>query len=746
MKSVQELEAHIAELEQENTQLRLHAAALNEIGEGVLRVGSADELLFMNDAFAAMWNVDSDAFRPGTPVQDLRRYLIENSVEENEEQEILDNFLGIGSDVEFLDIHLRNGRILEQFVSEIHSEDGTTSCVWSFRNVTKRRELEQNLRQNQHFLERVIANAPLILYACDMDGTVSFSRGRGLMRMELSADELVGKNLFKQYRGHPIIADLRQVLRGNQVRSLHEFDGVYHEVYLSPHFDENHEQQGFIGVSLDVTDQQRGRQALSRARELRKAKEAAEAANIAKSTFVANMSHELRTPLNSIIGFSQLLESEAGFTPKQREYLALIINSSEHLLALINDVLEISKIEAGHTELNTTDFDLIELLESLDSVYHANAANKRLQFQTDFADDLPQYVLGDRGKLRQVLVNLLSNAVKYTDDGQILFRAAVASNSEANGNLDRYNLYFEVEDTGVGIAEYELPLLFDPFTQTESGRTKQKGTGLGLAIAKQFTELMDGNIEIESAVGEGSLFRVEVEMEPATSVPQQARGSTRHIISLTDDSMVPKILVVDDKWENRIMLTRTMERVGFLVRSAADGREALEKWLNWSPDLIWMDMRMPILDGYEATQRIRAEQNQKQPVIIALTASAFEHERTKVLSVGCDDFMSKPFRDRALFEKIKQYLPISYIYDEAEESDTQIRLNEAAALQSKIDQLPDDVRQQLQQAAQTLSLRAVEQVTAQITEFDEEIAVYFRNLASEFDFEKISKSLKTQEQ
>jgi PAS domain S-box-containing protein len=749
MPTVQELEAQIEALERENRRLRAQSSTLDTIGDGIISVDADDNLLFVNQAFATMWEIELKDFPVGSPCENLRK-ILRDKLEDDTPSDVLSQFLICDADEKFdkldlhLDLKLKSGQVFEQFTSLAIAGEEAGSIIWSFRDVTKRRAIENTLRRNQQILERVVRSAPIVLYAADMDGVVTFSQGRGLTRLGLEQNEFVGKNLFEEFADDDVrVSDWQQAFRGNEVRAQYRQDGLYHEVYLSPLFDEEYNQIGIMGLAIDITDQQRGRRALHQTRELRRAKEAAEAANIAKSTFLANMSHELRTPLNSIIGFSQLLVNDGNFTPQQQEYLSLIMRSSEHLLALINDILEITKIETGHANLTREDFDLLELLESLDSIYHANAANKNLSFMTEFDEELPRYLSGDRGKIRQILINLLSNAIKYTHTGCITFRA----NIQQKLNAQQYRLRFEIEDTGMGISQDEIHLLFDPFSQTASGKDKQSGTGLGLAIAKQFAELMGGTITVESEPGQGSCFIVEIEIEEAKAPPREReQRQPRRIIGLANDQPIPRILVVDDKWENRIMLARTMDRVGFDVREASDGKEALVVNREWKPDLIWMDMRMPVMDGYTATQKIREDTDIEQPVVIALTASAFAHERTKVMAVGCDDFVTKPFRDSELFDMISQYLKVSFIYAESDDrEEDEEALKDQQILRKRVQHLPKEQRDALRDAAQTLKLQAVERIVQEIAATDQSLAHRIRDLAQEFDFQAILQALNSEE-
>lgn len=390
----------------------------------------------------------------------------------------------------------------------------------------------------------------------------------------------------------------------------------------------------------------------------RQSREEAEQANRAKSVFLANMSHELRTPLNAILGFTQLLERDKNLTRSQKENLNVISRSGEHLLNLINDVLEVSKIEAGRTSLHEQPFDLYRLLRTLEEMLRTRAEHKGLNFIMELAADLPQFVQTDESKLRQVLINLLGNAIKFTERGSITLRVTFK-------HLDTNTLlYFEIEDTGSGIAASEMKDLFRPFTQTSSGLKAIEGTGLGLTISRQYVELMGGSIGVSSDVNKGSIFRFDIRITLADPSEISETAEKRRVIGLQPDQPTYRMLIVEDKWTNRVLLRNLLQPLGFEIREASHGQEGIEVWEHWKPDLIWMDMRMPVMDGYTATQRIKHSPDGYQTIIIALTASAFEHERAAILAAGCDDFVRKPFRESAIFEKIAQHLGVHFVYED----------------------------------------------------------------------------------
>ncbi|MEH2079483.1 MAG: PAS domain S-box protein [Nostoc sp.] len=538
----------------------------------------------------------------------------------------------------------------------------------------------------------------------------------------------------------------------------------------------------------------------------------ADAANRAKSEFLANMSHELRTPLNAILGFTQVMSHDHDLSTEHQQNLAIINRAGEHLLNLINDILEMSKIEAGRITLNLNSFDLIHLLQNLEEMLRFRAISKGLELVFEYTSHLPQYIQVDESKLRQVLLNLLGNAIKFTDTGRVTLRVGIESGKwEAGGAEEQkkqgktsgqggqrgiieqvspksppsssstlsllhaqcsmtplaplgetprpqwlpnaQSLTFEVQDTGCGIAPQEIDLLFEAFGQTETGRKSQQGTGLGLAISRKYVQLMGGDISVTSTIGEGSKFAFDIQFALAAANEIQIQQTRRQVISLAAAQSEYRILVVDDSTDSRLVLMKILTSIGFAVQEAINGIEAIALWQTWQPHLILMDMRMPIMDGYEATKVIKTREDSIQntefqihnwkTIIIALTANAFEEQREAILKAGCDDYINKPFREEELLEKLSEYLGVQYIYQEEsyqltnlkqQRSKSMLTLTDLVTLLSEMS--PEWIKQLYTAAAQCsddLILELIEQIPSE----NAVLQNFIKNLAHDFQFEKI---------
>ncbi|TAE95835.1 MAG: PAS domain S-box protein, partial [Oscillatoriales cyanobacterium] len=501
--------------------------------------------------------------------------------------------------------------------------------------------------------------------------------------------------------------------------------------------------EGFI---KDITDSKQAQI------KMQQAKEAAEAANKAKSTFLANMSHELRSPLNAVIGFAQVMIRSKNLSPENQEDVGIILRSGEHLLALINQVLDLSKIEAGRTTINEKSFDLYRLLDDLEDMFALKAEEKGLQLIFDRDAEVPHYISTDEVKLRQVLINLLNNAIKFTSQGGVSVQVKGGKRNLHKNSADempgRYSLHFEVQDTGAGIAAEEIHQLFEAFVQTTTGKDSQEGTGLGLAISRQFVQLMGGEITVSSEVGKGALFQFDIQVHLVEASDIESKKALGRVVALEPNQPPYRLLIVDDKPLNRQLLVKLLSPLGFQLREANNGQEAVDIFRDWEPHLIWMDMRMPVMDGYEATKQIKTTTGGQATAIVALTASVLEEERAVILSTGCDDFMRKPFREEDIFAAMGKHLGVRYIYEEptevsvagAGESSKEVLTPEDLA------SLSPDWRTQFKQNILSVDMEAIASSIAQIGTINPSLAGTLQDCINNFEYDKILNVIDRSEQ
>lgn len=407
------------------------------------------------------------------------------------------------------------------------------------------------------------------------------------------------------------------------------------------------------GIHLDIDNIKKLQQSLA------KAKHQAEVANRAKSTFLANMSHELRTPLNAVLGFSKVLQDASGLSDENLNYINIINQSGEHLLALINDVLDMSKIEAGHYQLEPQVVNFHELIDDLYNLLLIRAKEKNLSLRVNYDSELPQFIIADGIKIRQILLNLLGNAIKFTDQGHVTMTLKCHAPNSANCQLS-----IKISDSGCGIPNADLARIFLPFEQLDPSNSA-KGTGLGLSITKQFVELMHGNIQVNSELGVGSHFCLSLPINIADRASQDIELLSKGI-QLHPQNGEIKVLVAEDEAFNQELILKILNGAGFQTKLADNGEQAVALYQQWQPDLIFMDRRMPVLDGLAATKKIRSlnTNKAKKVKIIALTASVFKDERHEMLLAGMDDFICKPYRPNQLFQCLKQHLKLEFSYNQ----------------------------------------------------------------------------------
>ena len=470
-----------------------------------------------------------------------------------------------------------------------------------------------------------------------------------------------------------------------------------------------------------------------RTADLVEARDQAQAADRAKSVFLANMSHELRTPLNAILGFSRLVRDATDLSEKHRGDLEIVDRSGEHLLSLIDDILDIAKIEAGRTTLNFGPCNARALLQDVADMMQARAAQKGLTLMLVDLSDHPINVRTDVAKLRAVLINLVGNSVKYTERGSITLRF----DARPADGIARALLRFEVEDTGVGIAAKDQERIFEPFEQVAT-RVSQNGTGLGLAITRQILGLMGGTIELESVPGEGSCFRVSLPVELTEEADVRSEGKHEKVVGLEAGQPEYRILVVEDEPENSILLERMLSEVGFTVRVAKNGQQGVDIFSEWRPHFIWMDLRMPVMNGIEATRRIRALSGGRDVTIVAITASGFEGQRSEVLAAGLDGYLRKPYRPQDVFECIGRQLGVRY-----RRAGT---APEGAGLQPAISRdavasLPVSVCAELYQAVVSLDVKRISRAVEEIAGHDAALARILASYTQKYSYTPILNAL-----
>ncbi|BCK87020.1 sensor histidine kinase RcsC [Sideroxyarcus emersonii] len=619
------------------------------------------------------------------------------------------------------------------------------------RDITEKKRLEDEVRQASIYNRSLIEASLDPLVTISPEGKITDVNEGSIKATGVRREELIGTD-FSNYFTEPekARAGYLQVLSRGYVTdyplTIRHRDGKLTDVLYNASVYKNGEGKvlGVFAAARDVTEQKAAQEELRRYKDhleevvqmrtadLVLARNAAEAANRAKSVFLANMSHELRTPLNAILGFSNLMRKDALLRHEQREDLDIINRSGEHLLTLINDVLEMAKIEAGRVELENSPIDLGSLVRDVTDMMHVRAQEKGLRLLVDQSSEFPRYIKGDAARLRQVMINLIGNAVKFTEQGGITLRLGVITNTTQH-------LLIEVEDTGVGIKPEDQKKLFEPFMQLGES-AMQKGTGLGLTITRQYVQLMGGTISFESTPGKGSVFQVELPLEKleAHDVAMPESMPMREVVSLAPDQPEYRILIVEDQLENQLLLTQLMKSVGFQVKVAENGARAVEMFQSWQPHLIWMDRRMPVMDGMEATRRIRKLPGGKSVKIVAVTASAFKEQREEMLDSGMDDFVRKPYRFNEIYECMTKQLGVKYIYADAATPEPS---NEVTLTPEMLEVLPPDLRRELRAALESLEGERISAAIQQVPAYDAKLHNVLHHLAENYNYPAILQAL-----
>ncbi|MES9898376.1 MAG: ATP-binding protein [Sedimenticola sp.] len=608
----------------------------------------------------------------------------------------------------------------------------------------------RELIKQQSFMAAVMDNVADGIVACDENGMLSlFNRAtrefHGVDQKNLPPDQWADQyDLYLADGKTPMQMEEIPLYRAFKENEVKDVEMVIAQKHGNDHFmlasgkallDESGNKLGAVVSMHDITDQKKY-EAL-----LLFSKEEAEAANRAKSIFLANMSHELRTPLNAVLGFSSMLARDPESTRGQRDKLEIINRSGEHLLLMINDVLDLSKIDAGGMDLEPEAFDLPQLLQEIGNMFEMRAQSRDLSFNLELDPNLARYIKADPGKIRQVLINLLGNSAKFTQEGGFALRVSTAPIENAP---EVVTLQIEIEDSGPGIPPEQLEHIFEPFVQAGHSSTAVKGTGLGLAITKLYLELMGDDIRVESTVGKGTLFQVEFPVALAEADGVKSVSATLpEVTGLEPGQTEWRILVVEDNPENRLLLISLLNQAGFKVQEAENGEEAVSQFKQWQPHFIWMDIRMPVLDGFGATTQIRALPGGDQVKIVAITASAFKEQRKSILDAGCDEVLHKPFQAHEIFDCMKKHLDVSYIYKTAAESASSPVKQplDMAKEKALVSSLPEQLRSDLEEAVTLLDVEASYALIEDVHKVLPELADTLKMYVDEFDFDTLHKVL-----
>ncbi len=651
---------------------------------------------------------------------------------------------------------------------------------------TKLYNYADELKQNRQQLQDIIDNATAVIFMKDTTGRYLLINRQYEVLFHIRKHEIAGKtdyDIFPKEMADVLRDNDQKVLDAKTPLKIEEYvphkDGLHTYISIKfPLYDSSNNIYATCGIATDITERKKSEDLLKnfsqtlkqevaqRTQELKIAKEQAEAANRAKSAFLANMSHELRTPLNAVLGYGQILSRSQNLQPNDREHLSTIMRSGEHLLALINDVLELSKIDADRVELQPVSFDLRQMLSDLEVMLRPRAESKGLTLTFVSASDVPPFIRADQNKLRQILINLLSNAVKYTEEGKIELRIKNEELRIKNGesepipNSQFSILNFSVADTGIGIAPDDLERVFDTFVRVQD-QQYNTGTGLGLSISQRHVSMIGGELTVTSDVGKGSVFCFDVQIEVVEAADVESRLSARKVLGIEPGQPDYRILIVEDNEDNRNLIIHLLKPMGFQVRAAYNGEESIKLWNTWQPHLIWMDLRMPVMDGYEATRKIRTlelgiknSQHSKSHLsssilnsqfliphckIIALTATAFEEDRAQVFEAGCDDFVRKPFWETEIFNMLHKHLGIRFVYEEEQQASSVKRQasSEDVLTPAALAALPAEWLTTLERGAKEANITLMFKVIEQIRQHNAVVADALIYLTNDFNYDEI---------
>jgi PAS domain S-box-containing protein len=643
--------------------------------------------------------------------------------------------------------------LVEISLSPLETEEGPqVSCT--IRDVTERKRMERSREE----LASIVDYSDDAILGKSLDGII-LSWNKGAERLYgYSAEEVLGKPisiLLPPDRADELAEIIANLKRGEIVSEetvRRRKDGTLLDVALtvSPIKDSRGEVAAASAIARDISARKRAdaeifhnsekleaanRQLHDTNAQLEQAKTDAEAANRAKSTFLSTMSHEIRTPMNAILGYTQLMLRDPDLGTEAKTNLRIISRSGEHLLALINDVLDMSKIEAGRVQINPETFNLSRLLGDLASMFRFRAEAKALRFEVLTHGEAVPYLVADEGKVRQALINLIGNAIKFTSRGQIALNVTLEQRS-----TNQLWLSARIEDTGPGISDENQARLFEPFCQAKDTLNTTEGTGLGLAITRRYARLMGGDVTVSSSLGRGSVFLFEVPVERGDSGVAAKRSPSRRVIGMASRMPGPKILIVDDQIENRDWLVKLLTSIGFSVRSADNGETAIRNWEEWEPQLILMDVHMPVMDGLEATRRIKANSRGKGTIIVALTASAMEDDREAASQSGASAFLSKPCREDELLKTIGDHLKVEYEYEKSKNDENKFQADGETVSAERIGLVPLELLRKVSYAIQGGDKKGLDRLILEISEtVDRDIAQVLQGLANSYDYDALTR-------
>jgi signal transduction histidine kinase/CheY-like chemotaxis protein len=490
-----------------------------------------------------------------------------------------------------------------------------------------------------------------------------------------------------------------------------------------------------FSTEFESKNRQLGERIEQHASELKNAKTKVAIANPSNSSLLADLGHELRSPLNAILGFTQIMQHDPSLSRSQQENLAIVHHSGEQLLASINFILELSKIEAGRITLYPTNFNFYNLLDNIEARWQQQKHKRRLKFTTYRHQDLPQYIYADEQRLNEIITNLLDNIVYFTSGGDITLR--ISGIREPKQSL---KICWEIENTNSKITVTELEALFNGAIEPETKRKHQDVRLLGLPISRQLVRLMGGDIAVSHSPLGGICLKAHLSAQLGFAPQISTQPIHRRVVGLESDEAEYRILIVDDSKVNRQIMLQILEPVGFKIKEAVNGREAVDIWLEWQPHMIWMDVKMPVMNGYEATERIKSHPNNQATSIVALTASTWEEERSHLLQAGCDDFVGKPFSESIIFEKIAQYLGVNYLYEEPK----LLTAKELDCLNTNFQLKSDSLRVmssewllRLERAATELDREEITELLAEIPDEYSFLVAALQGQVDNFDFDKI---------